>query len=130
VNSLYVDTTALARVLLKQPDAPVIKQALARSNRRVANRLLGVELRRVARREALGDAAEELLDDIALVPLDQTLLGVAETVEPYTVASLDAIHLATAVQLLAGGDLDAILTYDLRLAEGARHHGIAVVSPT
>jgi hypothetical protein len=33
------------------------------------------------------------------------------------------------VQLANDGEIDAILSYDLRLAEAARHHGIEVVSP-
>ena len=45
------------------------------------------------------------------------------------VATLDAIHLATARRLHADNLLDAVMTFDARLAEGARHHGIAVVVP-
>lgn len=41
--------------------------------------------------------------------------------------SLDAIHLATA--LLLRGDLDAIVTYDKRLAVVAEAHGLPVDSP-
>jgi hypothetical protein len=28
------------------------------------------------------------------------------------------------------GDLDAVMTYDKRLADGARHHGLAVLAPS
>ena len=44
-------------------------------------------------------AAEEILLDIALAPLDDAALIAAETIPPPTVATLDAIHLATAVRL-------------------------------
>jgi predicted nucleic acid-binding protein len=66
---------------------------------------------------------------VALVPLDAELLAAAETLPPSNVATLDAIHLATAVRLAEAGLLDAVMTYDLRLAEGARTHGLAVLTP-
>jgi uncharacterized protein len=81
-------------------------------------------------RHGIADHVGELLADIAFVPLDESLLAAAERIEPYGVATLDAIHLATAVDVMARTGLDAMLTYEVRLAEGARHHGIEVVSPT
>jgi uncharacterized protein len=129
VSSLYVDTSALARVLQRQPDSPIIKQEMGRFADRVSSRMLGIELRRVALRDGLVDRADELLDGIAFIPLKESLLAAAEAIQPAGVATLDAIHLATAVQLAGDREIDAMLTYDLRLAEGARHHGIAVVSP-
>ena len=52
-----------------------------------------------------------------------------ETIQPANVATLAAIHLATAVRLARGGDLDALMTYDARLAAGAAHHGLRVLAP-
>ncbi len=40
--------------------------------------------------------------------------------------SLDALHLAAAVAL----GVDAILTYDLRMAEAAGELGVPVIAPT
>ncbi len=45
-----------------------------------------------------------------------------------TLRSLVAIHLATALSL--GGDLTAVLTYDDRMADAARSHGLMVLAPT
>jgi uncharacterized protein len=129
VSSVYVDTSALARVLLRQPDSLVIERELGRFDYRVSSRILGVELQRVALRTGVS-GGDELLEGIAFVRLDDVVLTAAEQIEPTNVATLDAIHLATAVRLHADGELDAMLTYDARLAEGARHHGIDVRSPT
>jgi predicted nucleic acid-binding protein len=129
VSSVYVDTSALARVLLGQPDSLVIERELGRFDYRVSSRILGVELQRVALRTGVS-GGDELLEDIAFVRLDDVVLTAAEQIEPTNVATLDAIHLATAVRLHTDGELDAILTYDARLADGARHHGIAVLAPT
>ena len=130
MSVVYVDTSALGRVLQRESDAPTITRELAAHGARLSSRLLAVELRRLALRTGRRGAAERLLSDIALLAVDEDTLAVAEQIEPSSVATLDAIHLATAVRLATDGKLDAILTYDLRLAEGARHHGIAVLAPT
>jgi uncharacterized protein len=128
VSAIYVDTSALGRILLGEPDAPLIRDALAQFDDWVASHLLRVELRRLTLRA--GRTAESApLTGVFLVALDEATLAAAETIEPSNVATLDAIHLATAVRLKSRGRLDAMLTYDLRLAEGARHHDIEVVSP-
>ncbi len=76
------------------------------------------------------DRADALLDRISLIPLDEQILTAAETLTPSTVATLDAIHLATAVRLSTAGELDALMTYDKQLADGARQHGITVLAPS
>jgi len=76
------------------------------------------------------ERAKQLMRRISLTPLDDGILAFAERIEPTGVATLDALHLATAVRLAEAGELDALLTYDKRLAQGARHHGLSVLSPT
>jgi predicted nucleic acid-binding protein len=51
----------------------------------------------------------------------------AGSLEPVVLRSLDALHLATALEL--GDDLDGIVTYDERLGDAARILGYAVVAP-
>lgn len=46
---------------------------------------------------------------------------------PPTLRTLDAIHLATAMEL--GRELDAFVTYDTRLAVAARWVGLVVAAP-
>jgi predicted nucleic acid-binding protein len=117
-------------MLLDEPDKPIVERHLERFEQHVASRLLQVELRRVGARGGVLDRADQLLTDIALVSLDEEILRAAETVTPSTVATLDAIHLATAVHLSNQGELDALMTYDKQLADGARKHGITVLSPS
>lgn len=126
---VYLDTSAVGRVLLGEPDAPAILNVLPRFEQHVASRLLRIELRRLALREGLLDQADQLISAIALLPLDERLLAAAETIGPANVATLDAIHLATAVSLADAGLIDAVMTYDSRLADGARAHDLAVIAP-
>jgi uncharacterized protein len=127
---VYLDTSPLGRVLLGEPDAPAILRDLGAFDQRVASRLLRIELCRLALREGVLADAQQLLTGVALVPIDENVLAAAETVPPPTAATLDAIHLATALRLAAAGSLDAVMTYDPRLAGGARDHGLTVVAPT
>ena len=129
MTGVYLDTSALGRVLLGEPDAALVLRELARFEQHVASRLLRVELRRLALRFDLLEAAGELLAAVALVPLDQAILDEAETVRPAAVATLDAIHLVTALRLAEAGFLNTVMTYDERLAEGAAQHGLSVLAP-
>lgn len=116
--------------MLNAPETSAIQRDLDRFDRRVASQLLRIEIQRVALRETLLDAAAPLLSDISLIPVDEEILTAAETIHPATVATLDAIHLATAVRLAKAGELDALMTYDKRLAAGAQEHGLEVLSPS
>ena len=127
---VYIDTSALARVMLGEPDTLAITAAFASFEHHFSSRLLAVELRRVALREALPAVADALLGSVALVPLDDPILVTAETLTPATVATLEALHLATALRLAGAGLVTTLLTYDERLAAGSRTHGLPALAPT
>jgi predicted nucleic acid-binding protein len=130
VSLVYIDTSVLGRILLDEPETPAIVRALGTFDRLTASRLLDVELHRLGLREGLLDHVGGLLATIVLIPLDEEILIAAKTITPPTVATLDAIHLATAVRLAGEGELDALMTYDKLLAAGAREHGITDLSPS
>ncbi len=127
---VYLDTSALGRVLLGEPDAAAVVREVAAFDQRVASRLLRIELRRLGLRVGRLEDADRLVGSVALVPLDDATLAAAETVAPAHVATLDAIHLATVVRLARARRLDAVMTYDARLAEGVRQHGLTVLAPS
>ena len=129
MSAVYLDTSALGRVLLDEPDAEAVLRALAGFDRRVASRLLAVELGRLGLRTERSEAASRLATGVALVPVDEAILGAARVVRPSTVTTLDAIHLVTALRLAEADQLDAVMTYDARLTEGAEQHGLTVVAP-
>jgi uncharacterized protein len=129
VSLVYVDTSALGRSLLEEPDRPAIERELETFTSRTSSSLLRVEMRRLGLRQDMLDRVDTLLAGISLIPLDERILAAAETLTPSTVATLDAIHLATAVRLAEAGELNALMTYDKQLAAGAQEHGITVLSP-
>jgi predicted nucleic acid-binding protein len=130
VSALYVDTSVLGRVLLDEPDTAAIRRELGHFERHISSRLVRVELHRLGLLKDMLEYVDELLSGNVLIPLDETILTAAETIAPSVVRTLDAIHLATAVRLAGAGQLDALMTYDKQLAEGAREHGITVLSPS
>jgi len=90
-----------------------------------------VEVLRAARRVAKNDEAviaraSAVLASVAIAALTDAIADRASVLEPSTLRSLDAVHLATAV---LAGPLEAFVVYDDRLAEAARSAGIPVAQP-
>ena len=71
---LYLDTSALGRVLLAEPDAAAIRATLVRYDGWWSSGLLIVELRRLAAREGLQAIAEGMLRGVRTVPVDGAAL--------------------------------------------------------
>ena len=126
---VYLDSSALVKLIVRQPESRALRAYLRREPERVSCGLARTEVLRSVR--PLGPAAVEmarrLLRTIELVRLDDTLLDAAGMLEPFTLRSLDAIHLAAA-QLVAP-TLRAIVTYDRRMADAASALGFAVAAP-
>jgi predicted nucleic acid-binding protein len=68
-----------------------------------------------------------VLDSITLTQMTTTLFEEAARLGPAILRSLDALHLAAALDL--GDDLEGLITYDDRLAEAAQFNGIRVTAP-
>ena len=71
--------------------------------------------------------AREVLDAVTLVHVTPAVFEDAGRLDPSGLRSLDAIHLAAALDL--GDDLEGWITYDDRLAGAAVSNGGAVVAP-
>jgi hypothetical protein len=95
----------------------------------VSSDLLRTELLRITRRAAPEQMvqARAVLDSVTLMMLPTAVFERAATLEPDVLRSLDALHLAAALEL--GDELDGVVTYDQRLADGARALGISVIAP-
>lgn len=88
-----------------------------------------VEVLRAAARYGLafvGEAAR-VIRELELVPVNLKVLSRAALLEPATLRTLDAIHIASALAL--GDALEVLVTYDRRMAEAAEAIGIRVAAP-
>ena len=124
---VYVDTSALAALLIDQPESAALLDWLdSTAAELVSSDLLETELRRVAVREGLDQSdVTRLLDGVALAALDRAVYrGDGYLPMPY-LRTLDALHLEAAIRL----DASAVLTYDRRLGEAARAAGLDVIAP-
>lgn len=126
----YVDTSALAKLLLPEPESQALEQTILDCSGLVSSWLTAAELRRAAGRTGKPSAVahvDETLNAVVLIEMTPALLEAAGEVQPAELRTLDAIHLATALSMGEPG-LEFI-TYDDRLAMAARAAGLRVLSP-
>jgi predicted nucleic acid-binding protein len=112
------ETSALEAFLRERSDAPLVSSAL-----------LVLETRRAILRQAPDQLARAdlLLTRIDQVDITRAVLEAASRLPDPALRSLDALHLATALQL--DRDLEALVTYDSRLAAAAGRQRLPVVTP-
>lgn len=126
----YLDTSAVVKLLMRERETTALRRELRRWPRRASSSLLRVELLRAVKRAGLprlSAPARQRLAAVSLIRLDDALLDRAGDLDPASLRSLDAIHLASALSL--GGDLGVIVTYDDRMLQGAAALGLATASP-
>lgn len=126
----YLDASAVVKLLMQEPETAALRRRLQTWPKRASAALLRVELLRTVKRAGLprllADARRQLAS-IHLIRLDDELLDRAAELEPPSMRSLDAIHLAAAVGL--GSDLAAVVTYDARMSSAAQALGLPVIGP-
>lgn len=128
---IYVDTSALLRLIkTDEPGSEAVQHFLAEHDAElVSSALLTVEARRgVLRLRPEGiPKVDLLLGEIEQIGISDAVIESAGRLPDPMLRSLDAIHLATA--LLIREDVEALLTYDVRLREAAQAHGLATAAP-
>ena len=127
--AVYLDSSALVKLVVAESESPALAEYLRGHPARVSCGLARVEVIRAVRPH--GDAAVgragRLLARMSLLRLDDVLLDAAAALDGATVRSLDAIHLAAAQAL--GDELEEVVTYDHRMAQAARRFGLATSAP-
>lgn len=128
--SLYFDTSALAKLVVAEAESSALREWVGarREMPRITNSVGVVELRRLAARigPTATDVAVQLLARVDQLDLTPTALRLAAELPPPQVRTLDALHIASAAELL---DLDALVSYDIRLLAAAQHYGLPTTSP-
>lgn len=129
--AFYIDTSALVKLVVAEMETDSLRAWLADSDRDpVACDLVRTELIRAVRRAAPDRLvqARAVLDAVTLLEVTTQIFEAAGRVGPGVLRSLDAVHIAAALDL--GDDLEGLVTYDGRLVEAAATNGIPVVAPT
>jgi predicted nucleic acid-binding protein len=126
----YLDASALVKLAVHEPETPALEHAVLDRDALFTSEVGAIELRRALARTgkpAAVDQAEAVLDAVFLADLTPAVRRQAGRLEPASLRTLDAIHIATAASLSLP-DLDFI-TYDDRQANAARAHGLRVEQP-
>ena len=128
---LYLDSSALVKLVVAEAETGALLQVLAAWPHRVTSALAICEVLRATRRSTNDrtalERAGQVVDGVHCLPIEAYLLQRAGLMEPIALRSLDAIHLASALSL--GADLGAAVIYDVRLADAARANGLEVLMP-
>lgn len=131
----YADASALVKLVRHELESDALGAFLIDADV-ISCELVVAEVPRAIRRAAASDprlpldlllaGAATLFDAVALVPLDRPLLDFAGTLAEPGLRALDAIHVATALDI---SPVDAFVSYDERQAAAARLSGLRTVAP-
>lgn len=128
--AFYVDTSAAVKLVVDEPESGALHSwAVGQSGNLVSSDLTRTELLRATRLSAperMG-RAREVLETLVLLTVPTAVFELAGSLEPDLLRSLDAVHLAAALEL--GDDLEGVVAYDTRLTHAARANGIVVLAP-
>jgi predicted nucleic acid-binding protein len=129
-RATYLDSSALVKLVIAEPESAALRAYLRRRRLLVSSGLARAEVHRAVLHVGpkAVKRALEVLGRVDLIRIGTPILEAAGGMEPHELRSLDALHLATALQL--GEDLARFVVYDERLSEAARTAGLPVISPT
>jgi predicted nucleic acid-binding protein len=124
-----VDSSALVKLVVAEPESDPLRRALGDDPDQVASAIAEVEVVRAVRRAAPGlvPRAQRVVAQLSVVEVTGPIRARAASLDPSALRSLDALHLATALEIQ--DELDAVVTYDARLAAAAAAAGLAVLAP-
>ncbi|MGK2949905.1 MAG: type II toxin-antitoxin system VapC family toxin [Acidimicrobiales bacterium] len=129
MGATYLDSSALVKLAVEEPESAALRRHLRRRRPLVSSALARTEVLRALL--PLGEAAvlrgRAVLARVELVRINDQILTAAGAIEPPEVRSLDAIHLATAQRL--GQDLAQLVTYDNRMTAAAEQLQLRTAAP-
>jgi predicted nucleic acid-binding protein len=135
VALFYADSSALVKLVRDEPESDALR-AFIEDSELVSCELVLTEVPRAIRHAVAADPrldlerlmarARELIDALALVPLDRGLLLAAGALSEPSLRALDAIHVASAVGI---APIDGFVGYDERQAGAARLAGLRTYAP-
>lgn len=125
----YLDSSAIVKLVSVERETGALRRFLYRQTTLASSVLARVEVLRAGRQRGpvVLRRARTVMRRISPVRLDDSLMEAAAVLDPLSLRTLDAIHLASA---LAFGDvLAAVVTYDARMRAAADALGLPVVAP-
>lgn len=130
----YIDASALVKLVRREAESDALRVFLEDADL-ISSELVLTEVPRAIRRavaqdpglplDALLEKTGELLDAVALLPLDRTVLIAAGALDEPALRALDAIHVSAALDV---APIDGFLSYDERQSAAARLLGLRTIA--
>jgi predicted nucleic acid-binding protein len=128
---IYLDSAAVVKLVHAEPESQALRDWLDERAETtwVSSVLVEIESFRALARHAPQAVVRlhPVLDQIDLIDFSPRMRILAQTLQPVTVRSLDAIHLGTALAIRP--DITSFVAYDKRLLDAAAASGLRVDSP-
>ncbi|MGH7881790.1 MAG: type II toxin-antitoxin system VapC family toxin [Candidatus Dormibacteraceae bacterium] len=125
----YLDSSAFVKLIIDEAETPSLNRYLEAWPRWTSSMLLKTEVLRTTAKFSENHTlwADNILQWVNYVQLDEGLMERAGRLTPTVLRSLDAVHLTAALSL--GEALGVVVSYDKRMIDAAREWGIPVASP-
>jgi predicted nucleic acid-binding protein len=126
----YLDASALVKLAVHEPETAALEHYVLERDALFSSEIGAIELHRAlgrAGQASTHDQAEAVLEAVFLADLTPAIRSQAGRLTPWSLRTLDAIHVSTAASLSLP-DMDFI-TYDDRQAAAARALGLRVRQP-
>jgi uncharacterized protein len=128
----YLDASAAVRLVLTETESTALREWLDAPHRElISGDVLRTELLRATVRgapEFVPQAQTVLQRLVTLLPISSEVFDRAGLLTPPELRSLDALHLAMAIDLR--DELQGLISYDERLSRAAASYGIEVLAPS
>jgi predicted nucleic acid-binding protein len=117
------------KLVVEEPESVPLRELLARDSDQLASAIVEVEVVRAVRRAIpeLVVQAQRVVSQISVVEPTEAIRARAALLDPVKLRSLDALHLATALEI--GDELDGLVTYDQQMSAAGESLGLAVFAP-
>jgi uncharacterized protein len=135
VTLFYADSSALVKLVRDEPESKALRAFIGDASL-VSSEIVLTEIPRAVHRAVALDPnlpprillhrVTELLEALALSPIERTLLIAAGALSEPLLRALDAIHIVSAVDL---SPVDGFVSYDERQSAAARLAGLRTFAP-
>ena len=126
----YLDSSAIVKLAIEERESAPLRRHLRRRGPLTSSALARAEVLRALLDEGEAGIARgrAVLSRLNLVRVNDRVLNTAGLLLPPELRSLDAIHLATALDLRE--DIHQLVTYDERMVDAAKTLGLRTSSPS
>lgn len=126
---IYVDSSALVKLVVEEPESSALRDLLEHDADQLSSTIVEIEVVRAVRRAVpeLVLQAQRVVAMVTVIEPNEAIRARAALLEPAMLRTLDALHLATALEIV--DELDGLVSYDVRLSDAAAATGLRVFAP-